>query len=126
MGRPPGSDVAEPGARVDQPEAGGSWLVEAEPVGDRGCLPAAGDPQFGQDPGDVEAGGLGRINSAWPICRLVRPSATRASTSASRWVSPKEAAAEGGAFGVAVVSTGSSRWRRPRWAGRTCPVRDEV
>jgi hypothetical protein len=27
-----------------------SWLVEAEPVGDRGRLPATGDPQLGQDP----------------------------------------------------------------------------
>src|SRR5215207_3663559 len=32
---------------------------------------------------------LGVMNSAWPICRLVRPSATRASTSVSRRVSPK-------------------------------------
>jgi hypothetical protein len=26
------------------------WLVEAEPVGDRGRFPATGDPQLGQDP----------------------------------------------------------------------------
>jgi hypothetical protein len=34
------------------------------------------------------------MNSAWPICRLVRPSATSASTSASRWVRPSPAAGE--------------------------------
>jgi hypothetical protein len=33
-------------------------LVEAEPVGDCGRLPATGDPQLGDDVGDVEAGGL--------------------------------------------------------------------
>ena len=59
---------------------------------------------------------LGVINSAWPICRLVRPSATSASTSISRRVRPSEAAGEGGASGDAVVSAGSSRRRRPRWA----------
>ena len=26
-----------------------SLLVEAEAVGDRGCLPAAGDPELGED-----------------------------------------------------------------------------
>ena len=31
-------------------EQAGSWLVEAEPVGDRGCLSATGDSQLGQDP----------------------------------------------------------------------------
>jgi hypothetical protein len=29
---------------------GRSWLVEAEPVGHRGRLAAAGDPQLGEDP----------------------------------------------------------------------------
>jgi hypothetical protein len=59
---------------------------------------------------------FGVMNSAWPICWLVRPSATSASTSASRGVRPSEAAGDDGAFGAAVVSTGSSRRRRPRWA----------
>ena len=34
-------------------------LVEAESVGDRGSFPAAGDPELGEDPRDMEAGGLG-------------------------------------------------------------------
>jgi len=83
-GRSPRSDVAEPGAGVEQPKASGSWLVQAEPVGGRGCLAATSDSQLSQDSGDVGAGGLGRMNSAWPSCRFVWPSATRASTSASR------------------------------------------
>jgi hypothetical protein len=32
VSRPPGSDVAEPGAGVEQSKAGGSGLVEAEPA----------------------------------------------------------------------------------------------
>ena len=36
-----------------------SWLVEVESVGNRGCLTAAGDPELGEDPRDVDAGGLG-------------------------------------------------------------------
>ena len=59
------------------------------------------------------------MNSAWPICRLVRPWATSASTSTSRRVSPREATIEGGAVGGAVVSLGSPRWRRPRWASNS-------
>jgi hypothetical protein len=35
---------------------------------------------------------LGVMNSAWPICRLVRPSATSANTLTSRRVRPSEAA----------------------------------
>src|SRR5215218_4524624 len=35
-----------------------SLLVEAEAVGNRGCLTAAGDPELGEDPRDVDAGGL--------------------------------------------------------------------
>jgi hypothetical protein len=50
VGRPPRSDVAEPGAGIEQPKASGSLLVEAEPVGDRGRFPAAGNSEFGQDP----------------------------------------------------------------------------
>jgi hypothetical protein len=49
----------------------------------------------------VDAGGLGVMNSAWPICRLVRPSATRASTSVSRRVRPSDAAGEDGDSGAA-------------------------
>jgi hypothetical protein len=49
VGRPPRSDVAEPGAGAEQPKASGSWLVQAEPVGDRGCLAATSDSQLGQD-----------------------------------------------------------------------------
>jgi hypothetical protein len=41
------------------PRRGGSLPVEAEPVRDRGCLPAAGDPELGQDPRDVDAGRFG-------------------------------------------------------------------
>jgi hypothetical protein len=47
------------------------------------------------------------MNSAWPICGLVRPSATSASTSTSRRVRPSEAAEEASTSGEAVVSTGS-------------------
>jgi hypothetical protein len=36
--------------REEQPQVRGSLFVEAEPVGDRGRLPTAGDPQLGQDP----------------------------------------------------------------------------
>ena len=50
VGHPPRADVAEPGAGAELPEAGGSLLIEAEPVGDRGRLAATGHPQLGQDP----------------------------------------------------------------------------
>src|SRR5215217_3928347 len=62
---------------------------------------------------------LGVMNSAWPICRFVRPSATSASTSTSRRVRPSEVAGEGRTSGDAVVSSGSSRRRRPRWASNS-------
>jgi hypothetical protein len=48
---------------------------------------------------------LGVMNSAWPICRLVRPAATSASTSVSRRVSPRNAAGDSGASGSETVST---------------------
>jgi hypothetical protein len=57
----------------------------------------------------------GVMNGPRPICRFVRPSATRASTSASRRVRPSDAAGDGGASGEADLSTrSSSRRRRPR------------
>jgi hypothetical protein len=94
---------------------GGSLLVEAEAVSDRGRFPATGDPQLGEDPQDVDASRLGGNEQVWPICRLVWPSATSTSTSSSRWVRPSETAAEEGAVGAAGVSTGCSRRRRPRF-----------
>jgi hypothetical protein len=45
--------------RNQAPPEAPSWFVEPEPVGDRGRLPAAGDPQLGQDPRDVDASCLG-------------------------------------------------------------------
>jgi hypothetical protein len=34
----------------ERPRPSGSWLVEAESVGDRGRFTATGDPQLGEDP----------------------------------------------------------------------------
>jgi Asp/Glu/hydantoin racemase len=65
-------------------------LVEAESVRHRGYLAAAGDPSLVRIREMWTLAVLGVMNSAWPICRFVRPSATRASTSASRCVRPSE------------------------------------
>jgi hypothetical protein len=54
----PDVTVTGAGGRAAKPETG-SLLVEAEPVSNRGRLPATGRPQLGQDPRDVDAGGLG-------------------------------------------------------------------
>ena len=105
----------------------GLSLVEAETVGDRGRLTAASDPQLGEDPGDVDAGRLLGDEEAWPICRLVRPSAIRTSTSVSRRVSPSDRATEGAAASVtgAGWEVGSSR-TRPRWARSSSSRRSDT
>jgi hypothetical protein len=57
------------------------------------------------------------MNRVWAICRLVRPAATRASTSSSRRVSPSERAADGAAASVAPAApAGGSSRTRPRLA----------
>jgi hypothetical protein len=63
-------------------------------VGDRGRLTAAG-PAWARIRETWTLAVLGVMNSAWPICRLVLPAATSARTSASRRVSPSEAATKG-------------------------------
>jgi hypothetical protein len=42
--------IAEHSGEKQAHTKAGSLLVEAEPVGDRGSFPAAGDPQLGEDP----------------------------------------------------------------------------
>jgi hypothetical protein len=72
----------------------GSLFVEPEAVSDRGRLAATGDPQLGQDPRDVHAGGLGGDEQCLADLPVGSPSATSASTSASRCARPSEAAGE--------------------------------
>ena len=51
----------------------GSLSVEAEAVSDHGRLAATGDPSLARILETCTLAVLGVMNSAWPICRLVRP-----------------------------------------------------
>jgi len=89
-------------------------LVETEPVGHRGRLPAIDHSQFGQDPRDVDAGRLGSVGQHLADPPLVRPSATSASTSplASGQTRVAGDAATGARQSCLPVLRGQ---RRPRW-----------
>src|SRR4029453_7171951 len=83
--------VHRTGAGGERPNVGGHCLSSPRRWASAAASPRPATPSLARMWETCRLAVFSVMNSDWPICRLVRPAATKASTSVSRWVRPSDA-----------------------------------